>query len=309
MAITNGTSVSIISAPQLPGQTDAVIPVLQAQDGSFVGEYGVWQDSTDDYMYTMVAFDATGNVGWMVPNERPQIATDDGGVIGQSGITYDQNGSTTGQMNLAIYSWLGNAYQVGSTDQVLSPPPRLGATSTQYRDATASGNRTAIKHVPTTLVISKKLGVIQDCYSSLGDNGASYAERDITYNVADQYKQRMSGGMQIQERLLPGSDSPCPNGTTWQGGACVSPWINKLDEFADMLLANPGTGHSEYIQGFWVATPANRPGYAAFYGQIQIDAYKKNPSAATSLTETKFVIDVNGNTGMNASGTPIRRCK
>ena len=69
----------------------------------------------------MVAFDATGSVRWSVPSEQPQIATDDGGVIGQSGITYDQNGNATGQMaSLPTYSWNGNGYEVGSVVQRVS---------------------------------------------------------------------------------------------------------------------------------------------------------------------------------------------
>jgi hypothetical protein len=88
MAVTSGASASVVSAPQVPGG-GFVSPVLQAQDGSFVG--------TDDNG-DMVAFDASGNVRWIVPNETPQIATADGGVIGQSGITYDQNGNATGMM-------------------------------------------------------------------------------------------------------------------------------------------------------------------------------------------------------------------
>ena len=42
-----------------------------------------------------IAFDPAGNVRWVVPNETPQIATADGGVIGQSGTTSDQYGNAT----------------------------------------------------------------------------------------------------------------------------------------------------------------------------------------------------------------------
>jgi hypothetical protein len=68
----------------------------------------------------MVALDASGKVRRSVRNEQPQIATADGGVIGQSGITYNQNGSATGRMNPATYSWTGNAYQDGPVTQVLA---------------------------------------------------------------------------------------------------------------------------------------------------------------------------------------------
>jgi hypothetical protein len=62
MAITTGASASVVSAPQVPGG-DQVVPVLQAQDGSFIG-------TTCRYCApgygTIVAFDASGNVRWTV---------------------------------------------------------------------------------------------------------------------------------------------------------------------------------------------------------------------------------------------------
>ena len=39
MASTAGASASLISLPEVPGQTGEVVPLLQAQDGSFVGSY------------------------------------------------------------------------------------------------------------------------------------------------------------------------------------------------------------------------------------------------------------------------------
>jgi len=69
------------------GTTEKLVqPVLQAQDGSF---YGTDSDG-------MIKFDRSGNIQWSVPNDSPQIATADGGVIGASGITYDNNGRATG---------------------------------------------------------------------------------------------------------------------------------------------------------------------------------------------------------------------
>jgi hypothetical protein len=130
MAVTTGTSVSLVSAPQVPGQDEygdvpAVIPVLQAQDGSFVGEYVAGYDANYNYVYNMVSFDAAGNVRWIVPNEQPQIATDDGGVIGQSGIAYDSGGNATGQVGNTIgptgppgsgvASWSAQMYTMGTS--------------------------------------------------------------------------------------------------------------------------------------------------------------------------------------------------
>src|SRR5262249_33578236 len=107
MAVTTGTSVALFN-PSTP-----VVPILQAQGGSFIGTLG--NDFVRPLGNGMVAFDQSGNVRWTVPNEEPKIATADGGVIGKSGIMYDQNGSVTGQVGtLPTYSWKG-AYQRGST--------------------------------------------------------------------------------------------------------------------------------------------------------------------------------------------------
>ena len=109
MAITTGASVAIVNAPSVPGQPvlgtamSPVFPVLQAEDGSFFGSYQT----------NMVAFDQAGSIRWIVPNEYPLMATPDGGVTGQSGITYDQNGNATGQTSLSTQSWRGAMYQAG----------------------------------------------------------------------------------------------------------------------------------------------------------------------------------------------------
>jgi len=122
MATTAGTNVSYGTAPQVPGSR-IVTPVLQAQDGSFVGS-----DGSD-----MVAFDASGTVRWVVPNMCPQIATADGGVIAQAasadsgcsnlsgpGYTFDANGNATGMMDLLTQSWTGYSYQDGPVEQVVA---------------------------------------------------------------------------------------------------------------------------------------------------------------------------------------------
>jgi len=74
-----------------------ITPVLQAQDGTFVGTVGIGP-SWAAALWNMIGFDGSGNVKWSVPNDSPQIATADGGVIGASGITYDSNGNATGRV-------------------------------------------------------------------------------------------------------------------------------------------------------------------------------------------------------------------
>jgi hypothetical protein len=137
---TTGTGFSAVRGPALPGRTDTAVPILQAQDGSFVGTY----DDLDTNQTNMIAFDATGNVRWSAPNEQPQIATADGGVIGQSGITYDQNGNATGQIaNLPTYSWTLNAYRLGSVEQLASNPVYYALSWWAVQGANVSQSKTA----------------------------------------------------------------------------------------------------------------------------------------------------------------------
>jgi hypothetical protein len=134
MATITGTRVNMVRAPQVPGDMQ-VTPILQAQDGSFVGTLG-----NND----MVAFDAGGGVRWMVPNETPQIATADGGVIGASGIAYDAGGNATGSVgSLPTYSWLGYAYQDGAAAQVVADPLYVATSFWPFVGANSSNNFTA----------------------------------------------------------------------------------------------------------------------------------------------------------------------
>jgi len=140
MAITNGAGASVVGAPDL-GSGSSVVPVLQAQDGSFVGIGG---DG-------MVAFDATGGTRWTVPNDSPMIATADGGVIGQSGTIYDQNGNAVDQMaNIPTYSWIQAAYLSigGQVAQVLQPPANWAASYQGIAGGNFSSNETSVGIAP-----------------------------------------------------------------------------------------------------------------------------------------------------------------
>ncbi len=127
-----------------------VWPVLQAQDGSYYGY---------DDNYDMIHFDQSGNVKWSVPNDSPQIATADGGVIGSSGITYDNTGKATGQIaNLPTQSWTGNGYQndPGQAQQVASTPP---ANATSYAAVNGGNPSAAASPVPSNTYVPS-LGAI-----------------------------------------------------------------------------------------------------------------------------------------------------
>ncbi len=154
MAVTTGTAVSFANAPGVPDMDlgTGVIPVLQAQDGSFVGET---LTSANGGTTDMVAFDATGNVLWVVPNDQPQIATDDGGVIGQSGITYDQNGNATGEVVPFVQSWTMNAYEYSSATQFAANPIYFAVGFAPFVQANSTGNGTA--QVPADSVTNAKV--------------------------------------------------------------------------------------------------------------------------------------------------------
>jgi hypothetical protein len=78
----NGGAVTsdVVWGNAVAGQNGTVQPVLQLADGSFVGY--AFDGNGGQYM---VAFDASGKVKWTVPGYSPDIATADGGIIGDFG--------------------------------------------------------------------------------------------------------------------------------------------------------------------------------------------------------------------------------
>ena len=82
-AVTSGTGLTVVStAPIVAGQQGALEPMLQLEDGSFVGR--VFSSVGNEWQH-MVAFDAAGGLRWRVPGETPIVATLGGGLIAASG--------------------------------------------------------------------------------------------------------------------------------------------------------------------------------------------------------------------------------
>jgi hypothetical protein len=137
LAITSGTSViAQTTTPTL------VTPVLQAQDGTFYGSTNAG----------MVHINQSGSITWDVPNDAPQFATSDGGLIGASDITYDANGKANGQISeLPIQSWTGNGYTIDANqigvDQVVFSLPQY-ASSFAY---ITNGNPSAASPAPQSI--------------------------------------------------------------------------------------------------------------------------------------------------------------
>jgi len=251
MAVTAGTSVSLVSAPQVPGGGQ-IFPVLQAQDGSFVGTF----DDQNTYNNDMVAFDATGNARWIVPNDTPQIATADGGVIGQSGITYDQNGNATGMMgNLPTYSWKG-AYQIGSVESLLPffDPAFISQSYAAVPGGNLTGNGVSIVHHTFGLVFC----------GSEGDGTCRPDSRYTTVPVSFSYLPVSSLNDQTYS-------APPPTGPADFSGAHAD-WVQTIrtkanDAYraafallpaivsqgwkANPISATQGFEHTVYVSGLW----------------------------------------------------------
>ena len=145
LATTAGDSVSSNVATSMPGQQQPLQPVLQRQDGTFVGLLNG---------NNMIAFDASGNLLWSVPNDFPAIATGDNGVIAYSNDsgqanTFDQTGNISGQsaaLNAGWPSWTDNTYGVGSGPGMASmsfPTIEVAPTFSAFLGGNASNNGTA----------------------------------------------------------------------------------------------------------------------------------------------------------------------
>jgi len=138
LATTSGTTATPVTPSFIPGQVSAIQPVVQRSDGSYVGIVSAQQGNM------MVAFDQSGKTLWTVPNDGPQIATSDGGVIGASGVTYNQNGNASGQIADLNQSWTENTYQLGSIERLMNAsiiPPAPSYWS--FSAANQSGNQTS----------------------------------------------------------------------------------------------------------------------------------------------------------------------
>ena len=136
----------------VPGQDwYAVQPILQLQDGTYVGvaTYGLtpFRPSTS----VMVKFDTSGNIlGYAGTGYAPQIATADGGIIASTpsgaALTFDANLNTTGRLaNLPTQGWTGNSYQIGSVETAFSIP---AAPATPPYWSFAAANQSANKTSP-----------------------------------------------------------------------------------------------------------------------------------------------------------------
>jgi hypothetical protein len=177
MAITTGTAVTVLDGPQLPGEKRPIVPVLQAEDGSFVGTVAAGGDETVTHM---VAFEATGAVRWTVAaNWQAELVTRNGEnfAIADDGMvtSFDRSGNATGRLNkLPIYSWK-NAYRVGSTSSIV-PAFDLALIAGGYAavpKGNLAGNGFSLKHKTFGLVF---------CGTGVGGDGPCSSTPDVSFS-------------------------------------------------------------------------------------------------------------------------------
>ena len=237
MAITNGTGVSVVYGPEAPNDWP-VVPVLQAQDGSFIGTAGTGLDSY------MVAFDATGGVRWSVPNYTPLMATADGGVIatidGVSATIFDKNGGATGQMaRLPTQSWTMNEYQIGSVDLVVAMALLFAPNWSPFEGANASGNGTA--HFPKDSIANDKVHKIltpamwqkfagSHCAAVLGDPLYGLPSTNPYYSlVTVQMKQGMTNFYDVGNPGIGDLAVRTVTGGKWGSNETITAWLGNAD--------------------------------------------------------------------------------
>jgi hypothetical protein len=148
LATTSGTAVASQTSMAIPAQATPAQPILQRSDGSYVGTVSIFPPQPGQPLQNlMIAFTSAGAPLWTVPNDSPEIATSDGGVVGASGTTYDQNGNATGQqVSSETISWTGNSYAGQSTvDQTSSLPADYADTFAAQAGNNPSQNGTHVK--------------------------------------------------------------------------------------------------------------------------------------------------------------------
>jgi len=206
--------------------------------------------STDNYRYNMVAFDTTGNVRWMVPNEQPRIATADGGVIGQSGISYDQNGNATGQTTPTTQSWLGYAYQDGPVTQVRAKPVDFGLSFAAFKGGSPSANGTDVELVRNEIFLPAGIGSAAQNITYLNQTQKNISSTNIAVDVLlngqatlGKSKGALATTNTIVTYMAHGLELQMPNGQTTNAvGLCFGSNLNNCIVPQPLIMSTTDNG-------------------------------------------------------------------
>jgi hypothetical protein len=248
----------------------------------------------------MVAFDASGNVRWIVPGYGPKIATADGGVIAQAwvpdtyyqfagpAVTFDQSGNATGQMNLPTYSWLGNAYQVGSVDQVVAAmAPYFALSFWAFEGGNASGNGTAVSNpqyppLPTCTSSPGCIGPKEGIYNAL-DNLKSLLQDPTFVGYDPQSGIHYTLGELAQMRVFSDLGTDARGNPRYTTNAFIQYLTTKRPTFYDGLK-------SQYCNDELLPLSLLNPPCVRFLGKTwlgeTVAAYFGDPSNSGTTAET-----------------------
>ena len=134
----------------VPGQATALQPVLQRQDGNFVGTVGTGPQPGQVTQTNLIAFDPSGKSLFTTPNLTPQIATSDNGTVAGSSsgqyVQLDQIGNVKSQLPCSnpIVSWTNKVYQMQPVLQVsCTTPPPASPPNSNFAGANPSGTATS----------------------------------------------------------------------------------------------------------------------------------------------------------------------
>ena len=279
MAITTGTGVSLLGAPGISNQAAPISGILQAQDGSFVGAVGIGPEPGDVTQYDMVAFDQGGSLLWSVPNEQPQIATDDGGVIGQSGIIYDQSGTATGSINLATQSWTAGVYTLanGSVSAVVQPPAQWASSFGAAAGGNPSGSFTAVPFL-SWLEASPIWGLGRGPNCQVGDNKASLGGL-----ARQQYDN-------LKLALLAGNYLTCVTcATFFNASETLESYFSQLTAAVSRQVPYDGnqTTISMYDAGLWTANDTTKPTFPVQWTKTPVCADFSQNSGYVAEAQTQ----------------------
>ena len=186
-----GLSSGGVATQQFPGQAEPVVPILQREDGTFVGTVGIGPAPDNVTQTNMVAFNLSGYPIFSLPNFYPEMAVSGGDVIAQSndGLTtsmFDTNGNATAELpNFPTYSWKG-AYQVGSIDSIIPAfdQGNVAPTFAAVAFGNLTGNGTNIAHHTLSLFWCG-VGLVEQGHCSSGSDIAfSYVTNPTDQNIS-----------------------------------------------------------------------------------------------------------------------------
>jgi len=252
MAVTTGTSASVVNAPAVPGQRQAIYLDIQLQDGAFIGSA-----VDDSYNWYMVAFDQSGGIRWSMPNYYPIIATADGGLIatidGVSATIFDQNGNATGQIpDMPTQSWPGNSYlgNGGSVQAMNMLPIQWASSFASVGGGNPSGNCTSVPFLKWMEGIAL-WGGGRGPKCQLGDAQVPLGGEELQQYTA------------TRQALLDGGYLTCPNCLKFfmQNPAGGSFFVGGLTGAVQGQVPYDGdrTTISKYAAGLWDATDLANP--------------------------------------------------